>query len=1690
MRQWACSCTNATRPCSMNTSATAAPANETGYDITTLNIDEWSYGVIDTEYGQAYYKFDFTPSPDIPCPMLHIDKETDTGTLSGFINVGSIPSAEDRTWYAPYFGYSTISICPMHPSFTYGRYYITLVNQRSSSFNSFRVRFRVQNSPECIATVPAPSDLPSGHIYLEDGIPYQSTLDYPELDYYVFKAQATCTNLSISVNKVLPEGDLDLYVSWNNQKPQFDDPDSHVWHSTVDGDDRLNIHFCHPDGSTIPTFYLGVRAAASGTATYKVVATVQQWDDPLPITDLSYMQTRFEMSYGSALYLNCSQGQVFTCGFPTYAGCFNDGFQCCYRYTPIVPSNVTTALWPWSEAGDNSIGDLAMTIPWPDVVSGRSGKLAWSLLISEATPDEFVTFSNTTGGLGGFIGSSLGECTITLGNAIVSRDTTPLTPGVLTFTQKNYTCTNEDFMAAKDRVDALSESLTNASTLATLALQQLRLAIASNDPAIIGCSGFVEKLATQNNTFDAYPATTLCEDTPGTDSWTADPCCNLALNQCCAPRPIFFAREAPLNIAESKIATTCKTPECSKAGVQAWIDSVNNAANLESGCERIIDDTASLSSINSVSSFIDECRVSIMADDLFGRTCMVDTDCLSGHSCNRTTLRCNHTDSNVVDCLVEKMPSTVQRMLYNSWNMTQDIDTVALTSEIKSRFFIDQCVGYTARRYITGYHWDPQVVGCADQCSADGADPFCFDRSCYVPDYCDGANANGACYRFWAPVVQDDAGCIADQVCNWRRCLHSEADYETCLSTCASSSGVCLQCNGAYCLEVDGITDATNCTELVVEGSCSVSCPTCNTDSGCEAHSYCSDSEELSDYASQPGYCTYTPVYSGSTWSCNIDNTTLYSAGCVSTEDNPTCTANGGTWNTFAGTDDACTTLSGCFSTDTGERAWSYDFATCDACSGMEWKSVYNWTVGGTWTDEYKQTLTWTTRATTPANTIKSSFSYVSFMTAVSEAATAQTAYSYRTHALCRLDSSMRLVSSAVCDCNDPDAASGSKSKCFGSVSDLQVGTGLGCPYLESSIQTTVGELQLASNSYPTVLCSAIGLFYTSAAQYELPTTFSQAVFRSDVQNSFWIVKNADDANVGQIASGAVRVELTDAFENPGLLCIDVDESLSLDATATVWTLAVTDSEDDVRVFTPEGTSTATQTSTIDGESVVITNGAFYNASSGRVCGPIRSSGTYFAAKVTKKWETTRLQTASQEAQSIAAAVLFAVVALFAIIQGALLFSNRHEERILKLKLIFIGIIFLNCVIRAAYVLLPANTFNANTAPAEFTIFELPTFLFFSVFTSIIYLWLLVVAKTGVLGNRKAMKTRRALMLRILVIGNLTMYFFVILFIILIAILPRLAKSAPCFLGNANDEASGSNVSYKIKLAYWIFEFVVSVTVALAFLISALLLLRLMLRSGKALKRSRKYSTPVLIITVVAIICSIGLIIRNSVFLWAAATGNTVNVLIFAFLEIIPQAFLLFYLHPFRAFREASTSTHNSKSGTEMGTGTSGGRTFGSKPSSFGSSEGPIYSPPKKRVTTGPARAVAVSDELATPVSSPPATPKVTRPVSVKGKDDDSTAAPAAAATTPDRPRRKKVTTSSSTGAAAGATASPQTDTLSNSAGAATGSGAPQRKRRPKAPKADTDPVPSTTTTAAASAPKAKNPPGLRSFHDDEDDLF
>jgi hypothetical protein len=1567
MRQWACSCADGGHPCPVSlVSAVIPAANETGYNMTTLLQDEWHYDIIDTEYGMAYYKFELQADPAMPCPMIHVDKEVETGTLSAFVNIGSIPSAASRLWYSPYFGYSSVTICPMHPSFAYGTYYITLVNQRSSSMNSFRIRFRVQNSPSCLASYTEPFPAPSNHTaWLQDGIPHVSALNYPDLDFFSFQSRSQCTNLSISINKNQASGDLDLYVSTKNQYPQFNNPASHQWHSTVDGDDRVNIAYCDPDpGATSSVFYIGVRAAVVGLAPYTIVATVQQWAEAYPYTELSYNQARYDLLYGASPFMNCSSGQVFTCGFPTYSLCFNDGFDCCYRFSHITPTKKVQGLWPWSEA-DSEIGDTQWTIPWRDVEMTEPGKLAWALKVSASTPENFESYTF----------GDIGACSVTLGNTLVSRSYNPLSPQVLNFTPKPTYCDNAAFSAAKAKVDQLSASLlSSSSAFSGLALQQLRLAISSIDPAIRGCEGFVDRLVEHVTVQDKYGDNTNCYQPRGSSSWTSDPCCNGGLQQCCAPRPFLVQRSSPSSALSDTITTQCRTPECSKASVKSWIDSVNRAGSVVDGCDRIVNQASSLDSLASFSSFINTCRQNVVGDDLLGVRCELDSECLSGATCQPITRRCNHTDDHVVNCLVSTMPLSVSRILYDTWGLTEAVTPGVLATQLKSRVFFQQCIGPSARRYLPGYHWQVQVAGCTDQCSADAADPYCFDRSCPVPEYCDGASGTGACYRFYGPTLNDTMGCLDDTFCNWKRCIPGEPDYANCMASCVSGSAdVCIDCSGEYCKEVASITDATRCGQGLcsvdeaetsssgcsAKGICSAPCPTCNTEIGCQAHGSCNEAALIPQGSEQGGYCLVPPVYDADSdsFKCSDSETmTLTVIGCVFTNMTEVeCDGmTGTTWRDYAISQPTCTSPMGCYDSTTGERE-HLTMTQCNLCGGKTWKSHFTWSSSATWRPGRMQSLVWTTRAINPTNTVGYALSYTKLMEVVNEAITSQYAYAYRTQALCRLDAPLRLIGSAACDCNEVGGNEVDTSQCFESISDSQVGSGLGCAFLRSEIDTPVGALSISNTSYPASLCSPIGLYFTPASQYELSQTFNQAVFRSSAVNSFWIVKNGNEAAIGQIVSGAIRVELSTTLTTPATLCIHIDTSLSVDKTAVIWSLALLDEDETVRAFP------STSAAYLDGNN--------------RVCGPITSSGSYFATKLVEDYEERQLRTKSETAQYRSAAVLFGLCALFGIIQGILLFSNRLEEKILSKKMVFIAIIVVNCIIRAVFVSLPANAFKPSAAAGQFVVFELPSFLFFSVFTTIIYLWLMVIAKTGVLGNRKAMKTRRKIMFRTYLAINLLMYLVFIIFIILIAILPKLQEKSPCFLGSASSDATGSNVSYTIKLAYWIFQFIVSVAVGLAFLVAAFMLLRLMSHSQGVRSKKGSSSKPLIIITSVAVVCSIVILIRSSVFLWSAKTGHAVNVLVFAFLEIIPQAFLLFYLHPFRIFREATTnSTHNSKGSAEfqMNSGArSSTRSKGTTKSPAISSEGHAETLPRAKPTAntsnanGPTSTASASPALA-----------------------------------------------------------------------------------------------------------------------------
>lgn len=305
------------------------------------------------------------------------------------------------------------------------------------------------------------------------------------------------------------------------------------------------------------------------------------------------------------------------------------------------------------------------------------------------------------------------------------------------------------------------------------------------------------------------------------------------------------------------------------------------------------------------------------------------------------------------------------------------------------------------------------------------------------------------------------------------------------------------------------------------------------------------------------------------------------------------------------------------------------------------------------------------------------------------------------------------------------------------------------------------------------------------------------------------------------------------------------------------------------------------------------------------VCANITESGTYFAAMAVEDYSTQESLSQSMIIQSRVGAAIYFIVALFALIQWIVLFVKRKKLALANPKLIFVAIVFLNSVIRGTYLLLPTNAFENGYEALKFVIFEFPSFLFFTVYSAVIYLWINVVNFARFMGNKRKIKLATKKMTLLTVLINGIMYLVFVIFILLVAFSSQLESQLPCYLGNSS--ASGDLVIYRIRLAYWIFLSIICFAVSIAFLISFIFLMKPFLETQKR----RRFD--IVLISVVATLCTVCMLIRSALFLYSAVTRKSIGPIAFVILEALPSIGLLYYLRPFgkAAFRSTSSVTRS-----------------------------------------------------------------------------------------------------------------------------------------------------------------------------------
>jgi hypothetical protein len=309
---------------------------------------------------------------------------------------------------------------------------------------------------------------------------------------------------------------------------------------------------------------------------------------------------------------------------------------------------------------------------------------------------------------------------------------------------------------------------------------------------------------------------------------------------------------------------------------------------------------------------------------------------------------------------------------------------------------------------------------------------------------------------------------------------------------------------------------------------------------------------------------------------------------------------------------------------------------------------------------------------------------------------------------------------------------------------------------------------------------------------------------------------------------------------------------------------------------------------------------------------------------VTKDWETRVIVNDAAIGQAIASSVLYFgiliadIVQIFRVIDfyapTAETICNQKNQVMIQ-KFIFVILVAIFAVFRGVYMaLLPGGSMTANPVSVLF-VFELPSLIFFFMYTSVLYTWAKMIYRV------KSLRFQgfgvKAIFRAFIGVNAAVLLIFAI-FIILYYVIPEV-KPLPCLRGEATEKVANR---FFVNLAYNAFIAFVSVALAVVFLALGVTLIRQM----KIAKKRGK----VILRMSLAITVSYPpmFMIRSALLLWAGISGGIVPIIVFSLLEIIPSAVMVYYIMPRQGDQLGSSSRGSRGTSSTPGTGTGTGATM------------------------------------------------------------------------------------------------------------------------------------------------------------------
>jgi len=1513
---WACGCNSASY-CA--TKGAGPVVDESEYNITELKQDEWLE--MKSDYGDVQVLKLFLPRPSSdPCVALVIDFVNIYGFTAFYISTDGVPDGLTYLWAKwEYTSHNSMWFCPDHDKYVFGWWYIATQSRFPRTYNTqYRVRWRTKVLPDCAAYLAAPILAVPGPTenwtLLRDSISQVLTLNTEEAKYMRYYIPNRCGNITINGrhNNNSEDGDIDIYLSLTDNHPHF--MGKYDWVGFVSGDDSVTaINVCVAEAPLI--FYITLYAFSGVNTAYTVTASSNmELVDTLPLAEIPPGQ--LQMSLVNSVRMHCGNEQSFGFEYSSYPGCVVDGFNCSFPLRPIAsitpypnvlypPSNFETPLH-FLFLLDPSHSELA-TWTTSNTSLIRPNRLTFTLVLR-------TWFQ---GGYTPWVATPVDQCTLSWHNKITDADYQPIEDTVL-FTKKNVTCSQQRIVGLVAKMKGIISQMQLEESISSLNFLWFQLQSLIQTDSWTGCRDLLDKLVQYATQEAVIRNSTVCKYPITTGEFNHDPCCGLSgqLLSCCLASDATYTFDKPSAIFDETIDTSCGTPDCIKKFISGYVKQTADGLNTTNGCIANWRHVAGPEAIDAQVGFAKKCRVDIMGQSLSGAACKTEADCLPGRYCSNVTGTCDHNSNDVVDCWVKELTevnSQLGQLLYSNWGITAKVTADVLKSEITKRYSdANACIGQDSVVNLPHWHWEKEVKACEDTC----LEPDCLETDetyCYTPPDCLLQYGEGRCPRQWL-YVSVPPPCEPQVQCSWMDCTGlTETECNTRCHDPAVPEFVCVYCDTSKnnCTRIESITTEAECNIGVCDvalpgafitdqaaclalGSCSLSCPTCNTEAGCLAQQYCSTRDTVDPfihYGVNPnGICvsSFYPSFWGDVLCGNEQDANFTALGCVNSVGEAACTGNNLKFFETVTTESQCTNLygEGCYNPDSlifNEQTE----AECEQC-GRSWQPYYTW-VMGEWTTPALVSMKWVPKEVVPIHEIGPSIDYKGFEANLEAAILIIAAPSYTTNALCQYSGIMEALIVVSCDCNANDTCSENFEDFVGSQSSVSVTIGVFnvCPYITTSLIFSGIEVTVqADTAIKTEPCKSVNISSTYVSLYTASSRkpLASASFFPRPPNAYTVVFH-NGGIIGQVASNGYTIVWEGEIDAPLMLCIMPLKDIEVYSDYSLPLFATVDP--------------------ISGDLVGAKDVPVWLNEFNEICGNVSKPGTYIASWVDPDWESLdSYGNRSDFAMTVVSAILYYLVCVACVVLLVLLPLNSKQSS--RVKYFSIVILFLFGIARGIFFSIPPSEY-ANSNVATLFGFEIPTFLLLVAWFGLICSWVhFIVLSRSAKSMDKKYRTAVARKITagyIFAVAIITTVF--IAFIIAYYTLP--ADAADCALVRTVTTISGTRES--LNLAYQ--SYVAGLTVVVAFIVVATSLVVVVPVARQinniSVKRKAKILHLMKLTVLLSACASTFFIVKSCLILSSGISQSKLPILLFCLLEVIPCAVFCYYFAP----HQTDSSSHS-----------------------------------------------------------------------------------------------------------------------------------------------------------------------------------